>query len=206
MIFDFCGRKGYGNFMNICVYGASSNEIDKSFIAAAETLGRHIAKRSHTLVYGAGMGGVMGGTARGVTDGGGKIIGIVPSFFNVDGMLYDKCTEMIKTSTMRERKQLMEETADAFIMAPGGIGTFDEFFEILTLKQLSRHTKALAILNINGYFDDLISFMEHAVSEKFIKAECRELYRVFSDIDELLDYFESYTPTDLNILNFKDIK
>ena len=191
--------------MNICVYGASSNDIDKSYITASEELGRCMAKRSHALVYGAGAGGVMGGTARGVTAGGGKVIGIVPTFFNVDGMLYDKCDELIKTSTMRERKQLMEDKADAFIMAPGGIGTFDEFFEMLTLKQLSRHTKAIAIFNVNGYFDNLISLMENAVSEKFVKSECRELYSVFSDIESMLGYLEDYVPNDLNILNFKNI-
>lgn len=191
--------------MNICVYGASSNDIDKSFIKAAENLGKKMAERSHALIYGAGGGGVMGGTARGVKSGGGKVIGIVPSFFNVDGMLYDKCDELIKTATMRERKKLMEEKSDAFIMAPGGIGTFDEFFEMLTLKQLSRHTKAIVIFNVNGYFDNLITFIEHAISENFIKPKCRELYSVFSDIDSMLDYIEGYVEKDLNILNFKNI-
>ena len=147
----------------------------------------------------------MGGAARGVTAGGGKIIGIAPSFFNVDGMLYDKCTELIKTTTMSERKQLMGEKADAFIMAPGGIGTFDEFFEMLTLKQLSRHTKAMAVFNVNGYFDNLISLMDNAILENFVKPECRELYSAFSDIDSMLGYIEEYVPKDLNILNFKNI-
>ena len=191
--------------MNICVYGASSNNIDKSYISAAEELGKNMAKRAHALVYGAGANGVMGGTARGVTLGGGKVIGIVPCFFNVDGMLYDKCDELIKTTTMRERKQMMEDTADAFIMAPGGIGTLDEFFEMLTLKQLSRHTKAIAIFNANGYFDNLIAMLENAISENFVNKECRELYRVFSNIDEMLDYLEGYIPTDLDILNFKNV-
>ncbi|MBR4721053.1 MAG: TIGR00730 family Rossman fold protein [Clostridia bacterium] len=191
--------------MNICVYGASSNDIDKSFIIAAENLGKKMAKRSHALVYGAGACGVMGGVARGVTAGGGKVIGIVPRFLNVDGILYDKCDEMIKTGTMRERKKLMEEKSDAFIMAPGGIGTFDEFFEMLTLKQLSRHTKAMAVFNVNGYFDDLIRLMENAIDKNFVKAECRELYSVFSDIDSMLDYIEGYVGKDLNILKFKNI-
>lgn len=191
--------------MNICVYGASSNDIDKGYITASENLGRKMAERSHTLVYGAGANGIMGGTARGVTSGGGRIIGIAPSFFNIDGMLYDKCTELIKTSTMSERKQLMADKADAFIMAPGGIGTFDEFFEMLTLKQLSRHTKAMAVFNVNGYFDNLISLMENSISENFVKPECRELYSVFSDIDSMLGYIEEYVPKDLNILNFKNI-
>lgn len=191
--------------MNICVYGASSNAIDKSFIEASEALGKRMAERSHALVYGAGGGGVMGGVARGVTAGGGKVIGIVPGFFNVDGMLYDKCDEIIKTSTMRERKMLMEEKSDAFIMAPGGIGTFDEFFEMLTLKQLSRHTKAIAIFNFKGYYDSLIELMENAISKNFIMPDCRKLYSVFSDIDSMLDYIEGYVGEDLNMLNFKKI-
>ena len=191
--------------MNICVYGASSNDIDKSFITAAENLGKKMAERSHTLVYGAGANGVMGGVARGVTAGGGKVVGIVPRFFNVDGILYDKCDELVHTHTMRERKQLMEERSDAFIMAPGGIGTFDEFFEMLTLKQLSRHTKAIAVFNVNGYYDGLIGFMKNAVHEKFMKPECLSLFSVFSGIDEMLDYIEAYVGKDLNILNFKNI-
>lgn len=191
--------------MNICVYGAASNLIDKSFIKASENLGYKMAQRGHALVYGAGAQGVMGGTSRGVERGGGKIIGIAPSFFNVDGMIFENCTELVRTETMRSRKELMEKRSDAFIMAPGGIGTFDEFFEMLTLKQLSRHTKAMAIYNINGYFDDFINFIRHAMDENFIKKECEELYRVFDDIDEMLDYIEGYKPVDLNILRFRNI-
>lgn len=191
--------------MNICVYGASSNLIDKSYIEATEKLGKKIAQRGHSLVYGAGAEGVMGAAARGAASENGNIIGIAPTFFNVDGMLYDNCTELIRTDTMRNRKELMENRSDAFIMAPGGIGTFDEFFEIMTLKQLSRHSKALVIFNVNGYFDDLLNFMEHAMSENFIKRECEELYEVFDNEDELLDYIEAYKPIDLNILRFKNI-
>lgn len=191
--------------MNICVYGAASNLIDKSFIESSENLGYKMAQRGHALVYGAGAQGVMGGTARGVERGGGKIIGIAPSFFNVDGMIFENCTELVRTETMRSRKELMEKRSDAFIMAPGGIGTFDEFFEMLTLKQLSRHTKAMAIYNVNGYFDDFINFIRHAMDENFIKKECEELYRVFDNIDEMLDYIEGYKPVDLNILRFRNI-
>lgn len=191
--------------LNICVYGASSDLIDKSFIEAAKDLGRKIAKRGHTLVFGGGDGGVMGASARGAAEEKGKIIGITPGFFNVDGMIYESCTELIRPDTMRDRKKLLEEYADAFVMAPGGIGTFDEFFEILTLKQLSRHTKAIAIFNVNNYFDDLLKMMEAGIKGDFIKAECRELYKVCDNADELLDYLESYVPEDKNILNFKNI-
>lgn len=192
--------------MNICVYGASSNLIDKSFIDAIEKMGCDMAKRGHALVFGAGAEGVMGASARGVKEGGGKVIGIAPGFFNVDGMIFEECDELVRPETMRERKKMLEERADAFIMAPGGIGTFDEFFEILTLKQLSRHTKAIAIYNVNGYFDDLLKMMETAISTNFVKEECKDLYRVFDNSDEMLDYLEEYKPVDLDILNFKNIK
>ena len=191
--------------MNICIYGASSNIIDKVYIEETEELGEKLAKRGHGLVFGAGAEGVMGASARGVERGGGKIIGIAPGFFNVDGMIFENCTELIRPDTMRERKKMLEEMSDAFIMAPGGIGTFDEFFEIITLKQLSRHTKAIAIFNVNNYFDDLLAMMEKGIKEEFIKEECRELYRVYDNADEMLDYIENYVGVDMDILNFKNI-
>lgn len=191
--------------MNICVYGASSNIIDDLYIKSVEDLGEKMAKRGHGLVFGAGAEGVMGASARGVYKEGGKVIGIAPGFFNVDGMIFENCTELIRPETMRERKKMLEEMSDAFIMAPGGIGTFDEFFEILTLKQLSRHTKAIAIFNVNHYFDSLLEMMEKGMKEDFIKEECRDLYRVFEDADEMLDYIENYVGVDMDILNFKNI-
>lgn len=115
--------------MNVCVYGASSNDIDRSYIEETEYLGREIAKRGHTLVYGAGANGLMGAVARGVYEENGTIIGVTPSFFNVDGILFENVSELITTETMRERKQIMEDKADAFIITPGGIGTLEEFFE-----------------------------------------------------------------------------
>ncbi|MBO5370027.1 MAG: TIGR00730 family Rossman fold protein, partial [Clostridia bacterium] len=131
--------------MRICVYGASSVKTDKKYIDAVENLCYKLASEGHSLVYGAGANGLMGAAARGFTKGGGHIIGVVPHFFNIDGILYDKCDELIRTETMRERKQIMEDKADVFVVVPGGVGTFDEFFEILTLKQLARHSKAMII-------------------------------------------------------------
>ncbi len=191
--------------MKICVYGASSNTINQSYIKAAEALGAEIAKRGHTLVYGAGGEGVMGGTARGAADNGGEVVGIAPAFFNVDGMIFDRCTELVRTDTMRSRKKMMEDRSDAFVMAPGGIGTFDEFFEILTLKQLSRHAKAIVIYNVNNYFDNLLALMERAIKDEFVMEECAELYTVLSTPEEVLDYLESYIPVDINMMNFKNV-
>ena len=176
--------------MNICLYGASSSAIAKSYINPTEELGAKIAERGHTLIYGGGAEGLMGAAARGAYSQGGKIIGIVPSFLNVDGILFDNCDEMIFTETMRERKQLLEEKSDAFIVTPGGVGTFDEFFEILTLKQLGRHSKPIAVFNINGYFDSLIEQLKNAVHKQFMNPESFELCFFTDNADKLINYLE----------------
>jgi len=178
--------------MNICVYGASSTEIDKNYILKTEELGAKMGKNGHNLVFGGGANGLMGAAARGVYSSGGKIIGVVPTFFKVDGVLFENCTEMIYTETMRERKAIMEEHADAFIAAPGGIGTFDELFEILSLKQLGRHNKPVALFNVNGYFDGIVKMLNTAVSEKFMTERSASMLHVFENADELLTYLENY--------------
>jgi len=180
--------------MKITVYGAASDKIHDNFKKAGEALGREMGKRSHALVFGAGDNGMMGAVARGVSEFDGEIVGIAPTFFNVDGVLYEKCTKLIGTETMRERKQLLEDEADAFIITPGGVGTFDEFFEILTLKQLQQHNKAIAIFNVDGYFDDMLKMMQKGADTEFISDMTLGLYKVFTDVDEMLDYLETYVP------------
>lgn len=191
--------------MTICVYGAASNDIDSAYIEAVEELGRKIAERGHSIVYGGGAGGLMGAAARGVHEGGGEITGVAPTFFNVDGMLFEHCTELIRTETMRERKRIMEERADAFIIVPGGVGTFDEFFEILTLKQLGRHNKAMVMFNFRKYYNAMAEMMEKAVDEGFVAPGCLKLYEVLSKPDEILDYIESYRADNLNINDVRHI-
>ncbi len=191
--------------MKICVYGASSNEIDKRYIEAGERLGEEMARRGHTLVYGGGAHGLMGAAARGMTRGGGHIIGVSPRFFKVDGVLYDKCTEFIYTDTMRERKQIMEDSSDAFIMTPGGIGTFEEFFEVLTLKQLNRHRKAIAVLNTLGYYDIITELMKKSADGGFMKGNTLRLYEFFEDPSAVLNYIEGYKEQEIDIKNMKHI-
>ena len=191
--------------MKICVYGAASSLIDESFVKAGEELGRKMVERGHSLVFGGGRSGMMGAPARGVYEKGGHILGIAPKFFeeNNPEVSYENCTEFIKTETMRERKRLLDESSDAFIVAPGGIGTFDEFFEILTLKQLGRHNKAIVILNINGYFNDMLNMMSHAIDKQFITTDCVDLFKVTDSVNEALDYIESYDPTDIDLSKVK---
>lgn len=192
--------------MNICVFGASSAEIDESFIAAGEELGELIARGGHTLVFGAGASGMMGAAARGAAKAGGAIVGVVPGFFDVDGIIFDGCTELLRPDTMRERKRIMEDRADAFIVTAGGIGTFEEFFEILTLRQLGRHTKPIVVLNTNGYYDSMDEMLEKAVAAGFMTAECKRLYRVEEKCAAAMDYIENYVPKEYNILDVRRLR
>ncbi len=182
--------------MKICVFGAASAQIDKKYIDLAEDLGEKLARRGHSLVFGAGATGLMGATARGVKRAGGYIHGVIPRFFEEEGveLIYEECDETTYTETMAERKKVMEDDADAFIIAPGGIGTFEEFFEVLTLKQLGRHDKAIALYNIDGYYDDLEKFMRTVYDRKFITFKCYEMYSYFNSAEEILDYLENYVP------------
>ncbi len=191
--------------MKITVYGAASDKIHENFKKAGEALGREMGKRGHKLVFGAGDNGMMGAVARGASEFDCEIIGIAPTFFNVDGVLYPKCTKLIGTETMRERKKLLENEADAFVITPGGVGTFDEFFEILTLKQLQQHNKAIAILNVDGYYDDMIKMMEKGADTEFISDMTLELYQVFSDVSEMLDYLENYVPKDEDVNRLRNL-
>ena len=191
--------------MNICVYGASSKVIDKKYIELCEELGRRIAKKGIGLVFGGGANGVMGAAARGAKSANGKIIGVAPSFFNVDGVLFEDCSEFITTTTMRERKQLLEDSSDGFIVAPGGMGTYEEFFEILTLKQLERHNKPIVIYNIDGFYDTLLKFFDEAIEKEFMKKDCRRLFKVSDDIDEIIDYIVNYSEEVIAVSELRNI-
>ena len=187
--------------MKIAVYGAASSLIDKSYVEAGEELGRKLVERGHMLVFGGGANGMMGATARGVHEKGGVIIGVVPDFFREASseISFKNCNEFVYTDTMRERKLVMEKVSDAFIIVPGGIGTFDEFFEILTLKQLGRHNKAIVIYNINGFYDEFAQALYKFVQEKFITEDCADLCKIYTNPDEILDYIENYDPKDIDL-------
>lgn len=183
--------------MRICVYGAASPTIDPEYIKKVEEMGREMVKRGHSLVFGGGGNGLMGAVARGVREKGGHILGVIPTFFADEQIeaVCDFCDELIQPNTMRERKQIMEDNADAFIVVPGGIGTFEEFFEILTSKQLCRHNKPIALYNIQDYYTELGHMMEQSVKKGFIRSDCLELYKVTDDLDDIFTYIEGDHPT-----------
>ncbi len=192
--------------MKICIYGASSNAINNSFITAGEILGEALAKNCHSIVFGGGAAGLMGAVARGAHKQNGEIIGICPSFFNVDGALFSNCSQMIYTETMRERKKLLEQMSDAFIITPGGIGTFDEFFEIYTLRQLGVHQKPIAIYNTNGYYNSLIDMLNNAINKDFMPNTNMDLLFVSDNPQEIITHIENYNPADYEAAQFKFIK
>ena len=179
---------------NICVFGSSSEQIDRIYLDTAEKLGTSLAQKGYGVIFGAGKYGVMGATARGVVAAGGKLIGVSPEFFIEDGVIYDNCTELVFTETMRERKFIMEDRADAFIICPGGIGTFEEFFEVFTLRQLRRHSKPIIIYNVNGYYNPMIAMMENAVEQKFLGREFTNLYTVAQTEEEIFEQLANYKP------------
>ena len=191
--------------MRICVYGAASPTIDPHYIELVEKLGEILALRGHSLVFGAGGNGLMGAAARGFKKGNAHIIGVIPEFFKdeVVEAIFDGCDDLIFTKTMRERKQTMEDNADAFIVVPGGIGTFEEFFEILTLKQLCRHEKPIVLYNIGGYYNELEEMMKASIAKSFVKETCSALYKVTDDVESVLDYIEN---DKLNIKSVKELK
>lgn len=176
--------------MNICIYGASSDNINEKYINEVFRLGVEIARRGHGLIFGGGDHGLMGAAVSGVQSLGGFSLGVAPHFFDKPGILNNKCSEFIFTDTMRQRKQIMEDRSDAFIAVPGGIGTFEEFFEILTLKQLGQHNKPIALFNICGYYDHIVAMLDNAMNQGFMRAGSDNICRVFSNTVDMLDYIE----------------
>ena len=192
--------------MNICIFGAASNEISSYYTDTTEQFGRMLAERGHNLVFGAGRLGIMGAAARGVKKGGGKVIGVIPTFFKEEDIeqIFLDCDELIYTDTMAERKSKMEELADAFAILPGGIGTFEEMFEVLTLKQLGRHTKPIAIYDINRYYKSLEELLHNSFKERFIRKDCRLLYECSDNPNKILDYIENDRPKGLSVHDLKN--
>ncbi len=192
--------------MKICVYGAASSTIDKEYITKVEQMGREMVARGHSLVFGGGGNGLMGAAARGVREAGGHILGVIPKFFDDENVeaVFEFCDELIEPDTMRERKQIMEDNADAFIIVPGGIGTFEEFFEILTLKQLCRHNKPIAIYNLKNYYNEIMLVLKAAIEKNFLRADCNDLFFISDDLEKVFSYVEAPQAPIKNVKELKD--
>jgi len=164
--------------MRVCIYAAASDNIDKKYVTAVEKLSEDLAKSGHSLIYGGGASGLMGAAARGFRKGNGEVIGVAPKFMDKFEPIFEDCTEIIRTETMAERKKIMEDGCDAFIIVPGGIGTLDEFFQVLTLRELERHNKDIIIYNIDDFYTKLVDYIEDGIERGFIRPSVREYYRV----------------------------
>jgi len=178
----------------ICVFCSSSDAVDKGYFTATRELGKKMAAEGYDLAYGGGAIGLMGELARTVQAGGRSVYGVIPDSLNLEGICYPDAEELIVTKDLRERKAIMEEKADAFIVLPGGFGTLEEVAEIITLKQLGLNNKPIVFLNTNGYFDTLIAFFETIFKESFAKSEFRGLYFITESVEDALNYIKDYKP------------
>ena len=181
---------------SICVFCSSSNSIDDVYVDAARDLGRRIGQLGLNLVYGGASIGLMGAVARATHEKGGRVVGVIPEFFRKKdkNIEYAEADELIIAETMRVRKAIMDERADAFIALPGGIGTLEEAIEIMSMKQLGLTDKPLVFVNTNNFYDGLISNLRKMVSLKFVKSSTLELFAVCPDPSSALEFILSYKP------------
>ena len=173
--------------MIIGIFGASSNRLEPAYFEAAERLGALIAESGDSILFGGGADGLMGACAGGAKSCGGRIIGVAPKFFDEPGFLMRDCDEFLMTETMAQRKEHMLRRSDAFIALPGGIGTMDEFFEVITLKQLGLAQGPLVLLNTNGFYDPLLVFLDQMAAQGFMSENCLKLLHVCASPEEALE-------------------
>jgi uncharacterized protein (TIGR00730 family) len=178
----------------LCVYCSSSDSIDAKYLTVAEELGRGMAARGWGLVYGGGRVGLMGVVARAVKAGGGYVVGVIPGFMKSRELAYNEADELVTVETMRERKKLMEERASAFVALPGGLGTLEEFSEIVTLRYLNRINLPVVLLNQDGYYDDLLKFFARVAGEGFMSPEVHDLFTVAKTVDEVWQQLDKPVP------------
>jgi len=176
---------------SICVYCGSSEDIDPALRQSAKDLGRLIARHGDQLVYGGGSVGLMGDVARAVHAHGGRVVGVIPESLTTAEIAYHHADELIVTKTMRERKQIMDDRADAFVVLPGGFGTLEELAEILVLKILGYTDRPLIIVNPDGFYDPLIELFNHFVEHKFAKPKHLAMVSFVDAVEDVYALIES---------------
>jgi uncharacterized protein (TIGR00730 family) len=179
---------------SICVFCGSNGGADPAYLAAAEMVGAGLARRGIRVVYGGGRVGMMGAVADAARAEGGEVIGVIPQqIFDLE-IGHTGLDDLRVVSSMHERKALMAELADAFVALPGGIGTLEELFEVYTWAQLGLHAKPLALLDVAGYYEPLAAFLDHAVAQRFLRRETREMLAIADDFEGLLETLERWQP------------
>jgi len=182
------------NLSSVGVYCASSPGVDPGFAEAAESLGRLLARRDIRLIYGGGRVGLMGVLADAVLAEGGVVHGVITRDLKEKEVAHLGLTTLQVVTTMHERKAAMADQSDAFVMLPGGFGTLDEFFEVVTWSQLGIHIKPCGILNVNGFFDPLLELFKLATLQRFLRPEHRDMVVIESDPESMIDRLGSWTP------------
>jgi uncharacterized protein (TIGR00730 family) len=182
---------------SVCVFCGSSPGRNSRYRAAARQVGSLLAAQGLRLVYGGGRVGLMGELAEAATSGGGRVTGVIPEALCVREVAFEGLADLRVVSSMHERKALMAQLSDAFLALPGGAGTLEEFFEVWTWAQLGIHRKPCGLLNIGGYFDGLLTFLDHAVGERFVREAHRAMVMVDTDPQALLDRLSAYTAPDV---------
>lgn len=175
--------------MNICLYGSGSRQTPEIYLNEAYELGKKLAEKNWTLVFGGGDTGMMGACAKGVHDNNGKSLGIAPEWIGEFEPLCKQCSKFIYVDSMDERKSKFLENSDAFIISPGGIGTLDEFFEIITLRKLNQHDKEIIVYNINHFYDTMLKMIDEMGEKGFLYKQ-NELFKVATSLDEIFEYLE----------------
>jgi len=172
----------------VTVYCASSSKIPDIYVEQARLLGKAMASRGWSCINGAGNRGLMAEVSNAILSSGGTVTGIIPQFMVDEGWVHASLSELIITENMHIRKQMMAERSDGCLTLPGGIGTFEELMEIITWKQLGLYKKPIVILNINGYYDDLLKMLQKAIDENFMHLRHQEIFKVTSSVEESLDF------------------
>ncbi len=176
--------------MDICVFCSSASDLDQCYVQAAEDLGKAIAERGHTLVFGGYDMGLMGAAAKSALAAGGKAIGITTEGLSRKGRSIVGGITAMEAADLAERKSEMVRLSDAFVTLPGGLGTLDEFFSVISSAKAGETTGKIALLNVNGYFDPLIQMLDESCAKGLNRGDWRTLGNAFSDVDELLSWLE----------------
>jgi uncharacterized protein (TIGR00730 family) len=187
-------KKSMKRLTSLCVYCGSSGAVDARYRDAAIRLGTTLAEQRVTLVYGGGRVGLMGLLADACLQAGGTVVGVIPEFLRRAEVGHGAVTELVVVDTMHERKRTMFERSDGFVILPGGLGTLEETFEILTWKQLQLHDKPIVVVDVAGYWEPLAALIDHVIGENFARPEARALLTVVDDVDQVLPALERTAP------------
>jgi len=178
----------------ICVFAGSNPGVQAGYSIAARELGRTLVSRGYGLVYGGGRVGLMGTLADAVLESGGHVIGVIPHALALKEVAHEGLPDLRIVDSMHERKALMAELSDGFVALPGGLGTLEELFEVLTWAQLGIHTKPCCMFNVDGYFDGLLAYLAHSVDQGFVRDSHFSMLSTATDPEELLNGMEAYVP------------